>query len=83
DHYKAEFKRGSLGIAVISPSTVVSGKLSYPDLSVFPGFSDFNPSLMYLQSMEAFQYDGFAEDQLPYKDWHNHDLPGKAVLKWY
>ncbi|NEU09366.1 hypothetical protein GZH53_13660 [Flavihumibacter sp. R14] len=83
DHYKAEFKRGSLRIAVISPSTAMPGKLSYPDLAVFPGFSEFSTSTMYLQSMEAFQYEGFAENQLPYKDWHNYDLPGKAVQKWY
>ena len=83
DHYKAQFYDGFLLMEVFTPSTALSNKLVYPDFSAFTGFSSFNTSSMKLTSIEAYHYDGFAENKLPYKDWHSYHLNGKSLSKSY
>ena len=83
DYYQANFEIGNLRMDVFSPSSAISSRLVYPDLSSFEGFSDFNTSGLTLISLKACKYDGFAENTLNYKNWQSYELNGKAMSKHY
>jgi hypothetical protein len=83
DYYQAAFESGNLRMEVFAPSTAVSLPLAYPDIAAFEGFSEFNATALVLRSFEAFQYDGFAENKLTYKNWRSYQLNGKGMTKVY